>query len=193
MDIPRLDIEQLSAELAAALQPRVRRLGYLGEFFKCAGHQPKALLSFMAFTDELKEALPDNLTEVVALSVAGWMGNAYERNQHERLCRTLGFTDDWIRTVNSLQPGAAGGLDPRERVVQQLTLALLEGRGHGVQPQIQAVIAAVGAAQAIAILMLVGRYVTHALIVNALELAPPVRSIFEEKTQHPPMNTNGHR
>jgi alkylhydroperoxidase family enzyme len=144
MDIPRLEIAQLPAELAAAVQPRVRRLGYLGEFFKCAAHQPKALLSFMAFTDDLKEALADNLTEVVALSVAAWMGNAYERNQHERLCRKLGFTDDWI--------------------------------------------GAVGAAQAMAILMLIGRYVTHALIVNALELGPPVPSIFEEKTQQPSMN-----
>ena len=83
--VPRLEMEELPAELAAALQPRVRRLGYLGEFFKCAAHQPKALLSFMALTDDLKEALPDQLTEVVALSVAGWMGNTYERNQHERL------------------------------------------------------------------------------------------------------------
>lgn len=188
MDIPRLEIEQLPAELAAALQPRVRRLGYLGEFFKCAAHQPRALLSFMAFTDDLKEALPDNLTEVVALSVAGWMGNTYERHQHERLCRKLGFTADWIRAVNTLQPDAPGGLDECEGCVQHLTLALLEGRGHGVQPQIHAVIGAVGAAQAMAILMLVGRYVTHALIVNALQLAPPVQSIFEEKTEQPSMN-----
>ena len=30
--------------------------------------------------------------------------------------------------------------------------------------------------QAIAVLMLIGRYVTHALMVNALELQPPVAS-----------------
>lgn len=58
MDIPRLELDQLPAELATALRPRVQRLGYLGEFFKCAAHQPAALLSFMRFTDDLKEVLP---------------------------------------------------------------------------------------------------------------------------------------
>ena len=179
MDIPHLEIEQLPAELAAALQPRVQRLGYLGEFFKCAAHQPKALLSFMAFTDHLKEALPDNLTEVVALSVAGWMGNVYERNQHERLCRTLGFTDDWIRAVNGSHPAEQARLGHTERLVQELTLALLANRGQGVDRQLAGVVTAIGAAQAIAVLMLVGRYVTHALVVNALDLQPPVSSIFD--------------
>jgi alkylhydroperoxidase family enzyme len=181
MDIPRLELEQLPCELATALHSRVQRLGYLGEFFKCAAHQPAALLAFMRFTDDLKEALPDNLIEVVALTVAGWMGNGYERNQHERLCRKLGFGDEWIRAVNALRPGSQGSLDDRERCVQQLALAMLQGRGHGVQAQLDAVVGAVGAAPGMAILMLIGRYVTHALIVNALELAPPVPSIFQEK------------
>ena len=178
MGIPRLEIEQLPAELAAALQPRVRRLGYLGEFFKCAAHQPKALLSFMAFTDDLKEALPDNLTEVVALTVAGRLDNTYERNQHERLCRKLGFTDEWIRAVNGLHPAEQASLGHAERLVQELTLALLASHGHGVDSQLGGVVTAIGAAQAIAVLMLVGRYVTHALVVNALDLQPPVSSIF---------------
>ena len=180
MDIPRLEMEQLPMELATALQPRVRRLGYLGEFFKCAAHQPAALLSFMHFTDNLKEALPDHLTEVVALTAAGWMGNTYERNQHERLCRKLGFADDWIRALNALQPDGQPVLDENQRLVQRLVLAVLNGRGHGVRAQLDAVVAALGAARAMALLMLVGRYVTHALIVNALELSPPVPPIFEE-------------
>jgi alkylhydroperoxidase family enzyme len=185
MDIPRVDFERLPAELAAALQPRARRLGYLGEFFRCAAHQPAALLSFMRFTDDLKGALPDNLTEVVALTVAAWMGNAYERNQHEHLCRKLGLADEWIRAVNALQPDVSAALEENERRVQRLALAVLEGRGHGVQAQLDAVIAGLGAAQAMAVLMLIGRYVTHAFIVNALELAPPVPSIFEERGKAP--------
>ena len=48
--IPRLSQEELHPSLAAMLQPRVKRLGYLGEFFKCAAHQPEALLSFLEFT-----------------------------------------------------------------------------------------------------------------------------------------------
>lgn len=181
MSIPRFELDQLPTELATALHPRVQRLGYLGEFFKCAAHQPAALLSFMHFTDDLKEALPDNLTEVVALTVAGWTGNTYERNQHECLARKLGFSDEWIRVVEALRPDPVGMLE-NECLVQQLALAVLDARGHGVQVQLDAVVRSVGAAEAMAVLMLIGRYVTHALIVNALQLAPPVPSIFEERS-----------
>ncbi len=180
MSIPRLEWADLPAELAAALQPRVQRLGYLGEFFKCAAHQPKALQSFMHFTEDLKEALPDDLTEVVALTVAGITQNHYERHQHERLCRKLGLSDEWIRHVNALRPDQSTALNRDEQLVQRLVVAVLARQGHGVSAELEAVAAAVGAAPAMAILLLIGRYVTHALIVNALQLVPPVPSIFEE-------------
>jgi hypothetical protein len=83
--IVRLEMDQLEPSLAARLAPRVARLGYLGEFFKCAGHQPATLKAFVDFTEESKEGLPEKLVEVVALSAALRLGNAYERNQHERL------------------------------------------------------------------------------------------------------------
>ena len=176
--IPRLSIDEMTPELAATLGPRVRRLGYLGEFFQCAAHQPGALMSFMAFTEDLKRALPDNLTELVALSVASFMDNAYERIQHERLSLKLGFKREWVREVISLE--AEGGEMCREElVVQRLTLAVLERRGHDTAAEFEAVIDAIGHEQAVGVLMLVGRYVTHALIVNCLELAPPVTSPLE--------------
>src|SRR6266404_617765 len=118
--VPRLELGALAPALADALRPRVERLGYLGEFFQCAGHQPQALLSFMAFTDALKEALPDNVTEVVALTVAARMGNDYERHQHEQLCRRLGFADQWIREIVSLRPDESPALQEPERLIQQL-------------------------------------------------------------------------
>ncbi len=52
------------------------------------------------------------------------------------------------------------------------------GTGGGVYPAL-AVVRALGHAPAIAVLMLIGRYVTHALIVNSLGLAPPVPSPLE--------------
>jgi hypothetical protein len=175
----RFEMTDLPADLAVALRPRVERLGYLGEFFKCAAHQPQALLSFMRFTDDLKDALPSTLTEVVALSVAGTMRNDYERHQHERLCRTLGCDDAWIRSVEALQPDTDDVMADDERRVQRLALAVLANNGHGVQAELAAVIETVGPAQAMAVLMLIGRYATHAFIVNALQLNPPVPSIFE--------------
>src|SRR5215813_8037256 len=97
--IPRLSFAELEPQLAELLRPKVERLNYLGEFFQCTAHQPRALMSFYKLTEDLKEALPDNLTELVALTIASKMGNAYERVQHERLALKLGFSEDWVREV----------------------------------------------------------------------------------------------
>ena len=175
--IPRLSSGEMPPDLAEYLRPRVERLGYLGEFFQCAAHQPKALLSFMVLTEELRGALPNNLTEVVALSVSCLMENAYERVQHERLCLKLGFGEQWIRDVESLAGGKR--LGDEERLVQKLVIALLERRGHGCRKELEAVIGALGPEKGVAVLMLAGRYMTHALFVNCLDLAPPVPSPLE--------------
>lgn len=176
--IERLEFDALAPAVQEVLRARVERLGYLGEFFKCAGHQPDVLVPFMQMTEALKQALPDRLTEVGALTVATLMGNDYERNQHERLSRKLGFGEAWIAAVEQVAPDTAPEMLDAERDVQRLVVALIERRGQGVSGELEAVIGAVGADQAIAILFLVGRYVTHALLVNALGLAPPVASIF---------------
>ncbi|CAN5499815.1 hypothetical protein BH18ACT1_BH18ACT1_15490 [soil metagenome] len=177
--IDRLELSELPDDLRAALEPRVERLGYLGEFFRCAAHQPAALRSFMAFTDDLKAALPDDLTEVVALTVAASTGNDYERHQHERLCLRLGFDEAWVRRVLACDP--SGLDDHRPRAVQELTLALLADHGHAATAPLERLVAEAGAATAVAVLLLVSRYVAHALVVNALELAPPVPSPLGER------------
>src|SRR5713101_8139654 len=124
--IPKLTEAEMAPELAKMLRPRVERLGYLGEFFRCAAHQPAALLSFMAFTEDLKRALPVRLTETVALTVSTELDNAYERHQHERLCLKLGLGDAWIRAVEARDPHrgperpARQELSDIERRVQEL-------------------------------------------------------------------------
>jgi hypothetical protein len=174
--IPRLSQAELPPDVAAMLRPRIERLGYLGEFFKCAAHQPAALMSFMAFTEDLKHALPDRLTELVALTVSTELENTYERHQHERLCLKLGFGDAWVRAIEERDPARAKFLSAAERATQTLTLAVLRRHGKGAATELDALTTAVGHAQAIAVLMLIGRYVTHALMVNALDLKPPVPS-----------------
>jgi hypothetical protein len=179
--LARLEYDQLEPQLARYLAARVQRLGYLGEFFKCMGHQPQALLAFMQFTESLKQGLPPNLTEVVALTVAGWSSNAYERNQHERLCVKLGFGRDWVAAVNALAPHEAMKLSAIERQVQAFTLAVLKTRGHGMRERFeQEILRELGPAASVAILMAIGRYLVHSTIVNTLELSPPVPSIFED-------------
>ncbi|MDP9051206.1 MAG: hypothetical protein M3O31_10890 [Acidobacteriota bacterium] len=179
--IPRLSQEEMPQALISVLSPRIKRLGYLGEFFQCTAHQPEALLSFLEFTEHLKHALPDNLTEIVALSVAVHMDNDYERVQHERLSRKLGFSAEWMQEVLSLGLGGYHVLSGAERAVQQLVIAAAKRGGRDTTTELEAVIDAIGPAQAIAVLMLIGRYMSHALIVNTLNLAPPALALAAGK------------
>src|SRR5258705_1253537 len=152
--IPRLEMNELAPSVQETLAARVKRLGYLGEFFKTSGHNPDVLVPFMEMTEALKEALPDRLTEVGSLTVAGIMGNAYERNQHERLSEKLGFGRDWVAVVNRLEPDAAGPMSEDERAVQRLALAVIAQKGHGVDKELDALIDRIGAQQGIAGLFL---------------------------------------
>src|ERR671932_1553038 len=156
--IPRLSYEQLDPELAELLRPKVERLKYLGEFFQCTGHQPRALMSFHQLTEDLKDALPDNLTELVALTVAAALGNAYERVQHERLSLKLGLGERWVRAVLALDPEAAPELSDAERLAQKLALEIVERRGHDTGGELDALVREVGHEQAGGVLVLVGRH-----------------------------------
>lgn len=178
--IPRLRLDQLEPRLAAYLAPRVERLKYLGEFFRCAGHQPAALLSFMEFTENCKGGLDQKLVELIALSVANRTGNSYERNQHERLSVRLGFGREWVMQVNALAPETATLLSTTEEVVQSYVLAAIDQQGRGAGAKVDGMVDAIGPPCAIAVMMVLGRYLTHSVIVNSLQLEPPVPSIFED-------------
>lgn len=178
-ELRRVPWEEFPPGLATRLAPRVERLGYLGEFFKCAVHQPQGLAAFLDFTEHSKGALPARLVETIALTVASWMGSTYERNQHERLSVRLGFGGEWVSAVERLEPDDQA-LGTEECLVQRLVLAILASRGADAAPEFSEAVQQLGEAHAVAILMVVGRYVTHALIVNTLGLAPPVPSIFED-------------
>ncbi|AJZ59431.1 hypothetical protein OI25_3040 [Paraburkholderia fungorum] len=177
--IPRLEMNQLREDLAQYLGPRVKRLDYLGEFFKCAGNAPDVILTFMHFTDALKQALPSRLTELGALTVACFMENSYERYQHERLSEKLGFSRHWIAEVTRLAPESAQTLTDVEKAAQVYVLKAMRTRGLDVEAEFGELAAALSALESMAFMMLVGRYVTHAIVVNTLKLKPPVPSIFE--------------
>ena len=176
--IPRIPDDKLAPQVAAALRPRVERLGYLGEFFRCAAHVPDALVAFMAFTDAAKGDLPNRLVEVVALTASVRAGSDYERNQHERLAVRLGLSRDWVAAVSRCEPENLETAE--ERAVQRYVLAALAQHGRDTEAEIEAMARAIGDAGAVAVMMLTGRYLVHALFVNGLRLAPPVPSIFED-------------
>jgi hypothetical protein len=174
-------MDELEPRLRETLRPRVERLGYLGEFFKCTGHAPDVLRYFMEMTEALKKAVPDRVTEAVALTIAVKTGNAYERNQHERLCIKLGFGEDWVRAVEKLDPGQQKIMSEAERAAQAYALAALGRYGQDCEEEFNRVLDALPVSEAIGVLMLTGRYITHAIAVNTLGLTPPKPSIFEER------------
>lgn len=178
--IPRLERDQMAPELAAYLAPRVARLGYLGEWFRCAGNSPDVLLPFLHFTDALKDALPMNVSEAIVLTVATLLDNAYERHQHERLSVRSGFSRDWVAQVERLEPGAAGVMRAEERAAQRYAIAAIGGDRDAMRRRFAELAEHFTAAEGMAIVLLVGRYWTHALGVSTLGLAPPVPSIFED-------------
>jgi len=178
--LPRLELPDFPAALAAGLQPRVQRLGYLGEFFKCAANQPRGLAAFIEFTEASRDGLSDRLVAVIALTCTVWMGNDYERNQHERLSVRLGFGREWVAAVNALKPEVDSLLTGEERSVQRLALSVLNTRGKAAGALFEEAVQSLGPRPAMAALMVIGRYAAHGLIVNTLALEPPVPSIFED-------------
>ena len=180
MPLPRIAFEDFPASISERLAPRVKRLGYLGEFFKCAAHQPDALAAFIDFTESSKGTLPPNMVEIIALTVCGRTGNAYEKNQHERLSVRLGLGRDWVAAVNAMAPDTPSALSEDERRLQELVLRVVESNGHRASELFEEHAARYGPEQAMAILMVIGRYVVHGLIVNTLALEPPVPSIFDD-------------
>jgi hypothetical protein len=127
--------------------------------------------------------LSNKFVEIIALTCSGFMGNAYERNQHEQLCVKLGFGRAWIEAVVALEPEAASQLNATECELQDFVLDVLRNAGVGLAPKFEALVSALGEAEAVAVLMVIGRCVTHALIVNTLALKPPVPSIFAESVE----------
>jgi alkylhydroperoxidase family enzyme len=178
--IPPISFEDLPTGLAGVLEPRVKRLGYLGEFFQRAAHQPEALLAFNGFTEASKDALGPRLTELVALTASVRLGNVYERNQHERLSVNRGLGREWVAAVETLDPDGAGLVDQQERSAQRVVLAVVLDHGHGARAIVEDYGARHGAPAAVALLLVIGRYLAHAAVVNALEIGPPVPSIFED-------------
>ena len=84
----------------------------------------------------------------------------------------------WSRVLDhgvlSLGESANGAMREPELAVQRLVTAVIQRLGDTIPGPNQRVIMLIGHQKAMAILMLIGRYITHAIIVNCLQLEPPV-------------------
>ncbi len=178
--IPALSFGQLPRSIAGLLRDKYERLGYLGEFFAKTAHQEKALEAFIHFTDASKGALDMRIVELIALTVATLKNVPYERNQHEQLSVRLGYGRNWIADIEALDPANSTILTGEEKIAQRFIIDSVQQDGRDVTPQLDAVIEQFGYENAVAAIMVMARYTSHALMVNCLQIGPPVPSIFED-------------
>jgi alkylhydroperoxidase family enzyme len=183
--IPRLQHEDLDASLKELLKPTVDRLGYLGEFFQVAAHVPNAVPAFMQYTGAVKAPLADAHNEVLALTVCGMLEADYERIQHERLARRLGFGLEWIAAACGRPGASVSHLKEDERALQALAQAVVTSQGLRCKPELEPVVRLLGPQKAVAALLQISRFVGIALLCNSLSLTLPVASVFDE-TPAPP-------
>ena len=141
---------------------------------------PSLQSSGSAPTETAKAPLEKNLVEIIALSIASRKRNAYELHQHERLSIRLGFGREWVAEVERNHPEEAALLTDTEKLVQRFVLAAIDERTVAAQDLFSQVTEQFGYQQSIAILMVIGRYAAHAVMVASLGIAPPVPSIFED-------------
>ncbi|HET9149538.1 MAG TPA: hypothetical protein VFO61_03570 [Alphaproteobacteria bacterium] len=178
--LPRIEYENLEPGLKELFRPRVERLGYLGEFFRAMSACPETMKGFYAITESLKKELPDNFGQIVSVALSSRLGNRYEQYQNERLSLKLGLSKEWVRSALGPIDDPASVFTPEEKAVQAFAVAAGQSLGRGVDHEFKTLVERVGERKAAAVLWLVGRTITHALISNTLHLAPPVTSIFDQ-------------
>lgn len=177
--VDHIELEAMPAALRELLAPRVRRLGYLGDFFAVAAHQPDALAGFVAFTEALKRALPLRTVEVIALTVAARTANAYERVQHERLALREGMPVAELRALVEQRVVEHPGFSAVERAAAALATDVVDARGGAAGDGFTRIAALEGPAYAVACLMTAVRYLAHATMANTWGLTPPIDSPLE--------------
>jgi alkylhydroperoxidase family enzyme len=180
--IPRVSHEELEPALKQFLKPTVDRLGYLGEFFQVTAHVPGAIPAFMQYTGAVKAPLSDTHNEVLALTVCQMLEADYERIQHERLSRRLGFPLEWIAAASGLPGAHTSMLKEDERALQAIAQAVVTTHGLRCGPELDTAVRLLGPQKAVAALLQISRFVGIALLCNALKLELPVPSVFAEAT-----------
>ncbi len=178
MAIRPLALDEIDPKLRETLQPTVDRLGYFGEFFQYAGHAPGVLAGFMQYSGGLKGALPDDLNEVIALTVCTELDFAYERIQHERLSLKLGLEREWIAGL--VGRANQGTLTVAQESVRALAIAILVDRRDDARAALDALATETDEAIAVAALFQVTRFRDVCTIGRLLDMRLPVASIFPD-------------
>jgi hypothetical protein len=134
---------------------------------------------FVELGTALRAAIPQQYTEIIALTVCSLMGCEAERIQHERLCERLGYERSWIHELIGGGKSSETSLTSSERVVRELTVAIVEGKRPTIAVRAAELLHSHNVAEVIACIVQVCRFSMVAMCFNALEVKVPVKSIFD--------------
>jgi 4-carboxymuconolactone decarboxylase len=165
-----VDEADLQPKTLEALAPYRDKDGRIYSIWATLAHHEDALRRFLVFGNHVlgKNTLPLQSRELMILRIAARSGAAYEWDQHVRIARRAGLTDDEILR------GATGrwdDLDEVDQVLLETTDSLLDHRGVDDDLWLR-LRAHLTVQQIIDVLYTVGQYLTIATVINTLGVRP---------------------
>ena len=168
--LSQVDEADLQEKTLASLAPYRDRDGRIYAIWATLAHHEDALRRFLVFGNHVlaKNTLPLRSRELMILRIAARAGAAYEWDQHVRIARRAGLTDDEILR------GATGrweDLDELDQVLLAATDSLLDRQGVTDDLWLR-LEAHLSVQQIIDVLYTVGQYLTMATVINTLGVQP---------------------
>ncbi|MCX4759412.1 carboxymuconolactone decarboxylase family protein [Streptomyces sp. NBC_01275] len=161
-----VDEADLQEKTLASLAPYRDQDGRVYTIWATLAHHEDALRRYLVFSNHVlgKNTLPLASRELMILRIAARAGAAYEWDQHIRIARRAGLSDE---TILAAATGAWDGLDELDQVLLAATDSLVERQG--VDDELWSRLAAhLGVEQIIDVLYTVGQYLTIATVINTL-------------------------
>ncbi|MEV1069284.1 carboxymuconolactone decarboxylase family protein [Streptomyces sp. NPDC050263] len=181
------DEGELQEKTLASLAPYRDGDGRIFTIWSTLAHHEDALRRFLVFGNHVlgKNTLPLPSRELMILRIAARAQAAYEWDQHVRIARRAGLTDDIILAAAA---GDRDGLDELDRVLLTATDSLLDRQS--VDDELWGRMAALlSTEQIIDVLYTVGQYLTIATVINTLgvqvegDLALPLPEPTDQKEE----------
>ncbi|MDX3130082.1 carboxymuconolactone decarboxylase family protein [Streptomyces europaeiscabiei] len=182
-----VDEADLQEKTLASLAPYRDQDGRIYTIWATLAHHEDALRRFIVFGNHVlgKNTLPLPSRELMILRIAARARAAYEWDQHVRIARRAGLSDD---TILAAVNGDWDGLAELDRVLLTATDSLLDHQG--VDDELWARLTAhLSTEQVIDVLYTVGQYLTIATVINTLgvqvegELALPLPGPRDQKEE----------
>jgi 4-carboxymuconolactone decarboxylase len=166
---PRLqpvDETDLQEKTLASLAPYRDQDGRIHTIWATLAHHEDALRRYLVFSNHVlgKNTLPLPSRELMILRIAARAQAAYEWDQHVRIARRAGLSDEAILAAAT---GAWDGLDDLDRVLLTATDSLVDRQG--VDDELwNRLTDHLSTEQVIDVLYTVGQYLTIATVINTL-------------------------